>query len=168
MNNEKEGRVPFFKSSKGEYLVVLQFLIILSFILLPPWNPFPSADFVANTETFRFGVLAACGVIAMLFGGLGVFNLGKNLTPLPYPVDHNELVQTGVYRVVRHPLYSSQLFAGFGWVIFTLSLSHFLLLVAAFLFFSYKADKEEQWLKERHPEYAEYAKRVKKFIPFVY
>ena len=90
------------------------------------------------------------------------------LRPLNNTVDHSELVQTGVYRFVRHPLYSSQLFAAFGWAIFTLSLSHFLLLVAAFLFFSYKADKEEQWLKERHPEYAEYAKRVKKFIPWVY
>lgn len=66
------------------------------------------------------------------------------------------------------PLYSSQLFAPFGWIIFTLSRSHLLPLVATFLFFSYKADKEELWLKERHPEYEEYAKRVKKFIPWGY
>lgn len=168
MNNEKRGRVPFFKSRKGEYLVVIQLLLVVSFFLLPSWNPFPSANFVEKIQAFRLAVLAVCGVIALLFGCLGVFNLGKNLTPLPYPVDHSELVQTGVYRIVRHPLYSSQLFAGFGWVIFTLSLSHLLLLGVAFLFFSYKADKEEQWLKERHPEYTEYAKRVKKFIPWLY
>ena len=73
-----------------------------------------------------------------------------------------------LYNNVRHPLYSSQLLAGFCWVIFTLNLSHFLLLVAAFLFFSFKTDKEEQWLKEHHPEYEKYSKRVRKFIPWVY
>ena len=78
---------------------------------------------------------------------------------------NNEKEGKGPFFTIRHPLYSSQLFAGFGWVIFTLSLSHFPLLIGAFFFFSYKANKEEQWLTERHPEYTEYARRVRKFIP---
>ena len=64
---------------------------------------------------------------------------------------------------------SSQLLAGLGWVIFSLSLSHLLLLIVPFLFFSFKAAKEEQLLRDRHPaEYEEYARRVRKFIPFIY
>lgn len=81
---------------------------------------------------------------------------------------NNEKEGKASFFALHHPLYSSQLFTGFGWIIFTLSLSHLLLLAVAFLFFSYKADKEELWLKERYPEYEEYKRRVKKFIPWVY
>jgi protein-S-isoprenylcysteine O-methyltransferase Ste14 len=36
-----------------------------------------------------------------------------------------------------------------------------------FAFFDYKAGKEEAWLTQRHPEYADYARRVHKFVPWV-
>ena len=83
-------------------------------------------------------------------------------------MDHSRLVTTGVYGLVRHPLYSSQLFAALGWTLFTLSLSHLGILVLGFLFFDYKASKEEGWLTVRHPEYTAYANRVRKFIPWIY
>jgi protein-S-isoprenylcysteine O-methyltransferase Ste14 len=83
-------------------------------------------------------------------------------------VDHSRLVSHGAYAVVRHPLYSSQLFAALGWTVLQLSLSHLALLVIGFVFFDHKAFKEEQWLEERHPEYADYARRVKKLIPWLY
>jgi protein-S-isoprenylcysteine O-methyltransferase Ste14 len=69
---------------------------------------------------------------------------------------------------VRHPLYSSQLFAALGWTLFTLSLTQLAILVLGFLFFDYKASKEEGWLTERHPEYAAYAARGRKFVPWIY
>ncbi len=168
MNNEKQDNMSFFRSKKGAYLVVIQFLIVAAFILLPSWNPFPSADFAESTKSLRLYMLVFCGIIALLFGGLGIYNLGKYLTPLPYPVAHNKLVTTGVYSLVRHPLYSSQLFAGFGWACYTFSVSHLLILITAVLFFSFKAGKEERWLTEHHPEYKEYKRRVKKFIPWIY
>jgi protein-S-isoprenylcysteine O-methyltransferase Ste14 len=70
--------------------------------------------------------------------------------------------------VVRHPLYSSQLFAALGWVAFSLSLSHLALLAVGFVFFDFKASKEEAWLTERHPDYADYARGVRKLIPWIY
>lgn len=105
---------------------------------------------------------------ALGFGVLGALQIRRYLTPLPYPVDHSRLVTSGVYGLVRHPLYSSQLFAALGWSLFTLSLSHLAILVLGFLFFDYKASKEELWLTERHPEYADYARRVRKLIPWIY
>ena len=86
------------------------------------------------------------GGVALVFGGLGVFAIRAYLTPLPYPVAHNQLVRSGVYGLVRHPLYSSQLFAALGWTAFTLSLTHLALLVAGFAFFDHKASREEAWL----------------------
>jgi protein-S-isoprenylcysteine O-methyltransferase Ste14 len=83
-------------------------------------------------------------------------------------VDHSQLVQHGVYAIVRHPLYASLLFAGAAWALYNLSLSHLLALGVAFAFFKYKAAREEAWLTERHPDYVSYAGRVKKFIPWIY
>lgn len=141
---------------------------MLGFALCPVWNPWLTPAELTELAPWRWGALIPCGAVALLFGGLGSHHLRDYLTPLPYPVDHSQLVQHGVYALVRHPLYSSLLFAALGWTLFTLSLAHALLLPVGLWFFNYKASREEAWLTERHPEYADYARRVKKFIPWVY
>jgi len=153
---------------RGELLVALQFVLFFAFALMPRWNPWLTPDLLAATMVPRLIILAACALVALAFGGLGSRALRSYITPLPYPVDHSQLVTSGVYAIVRHPLYSALLFAALGWICYTLSLSHLALLVVAFLFFDYKAGKEEGWLIERHPEYQAYAARVKKFVPFIY
>ena len=154
----------FLDGRRGEYLVVLQFVLFFAFIFVPAWSPVASAALAP----LRWGALALCGAVAMALGGLGALHIREYLTPLPYPVDHSQLVQHGVYAWVRHPLYSSQLFAALGWTLYTLSLSHLLILVIGFLFFDYKASKEEAWLTERHPHYKDYARRVRKLVPWIY
>ncbi|MCF7992769.1 MAG: isoprenylcysteine carboxylmethyltransferase family protein [Thiohalocapsa sp.] len=153
---------------RGELLVAIQFALMIGFALLPVWHPGVSAALMADTAIMRTAAALALGLAALAFGGLGSHHIRDYLTPLPYPVDHSQLVQHGVYGIVRHPLYASLLFAGLAWTIYNLSLSHLAALVLCFLFFNYKAGKEEAWLTERHPEYADYAKRVRKFIPWVY
>lgn len=153
---------------RGEWLVVIQFLILLGFILVPTWSPLAVPEWLAATAPIRWGVLTLCWGIAIAFGLLGAMQLREYLTPLPYPVDHSRLVRHGVYALVRHPLYSSQLFAAFGWVVFSLSLSHLPILILGFVFFDYKATQEERWLVSRHPEYADYARRVRKLVPWIY
>jgi protein-S-isoprenylcysteine O-methyltransferase Ste14 len=153
---------------RGEWLVGIQILLAFAFVLAPPWNPWLTEGLLAVTETPRVAALVI-GVLASLGLGLfGALRIRRYLTPLPYPVEHSQLVTTGVYALVRHPLYSSQLFAALGWTLFTLSLGHLALLVLGFLFFDYKASTEEAWLTERHPLYASYAARVSKLIPWIY
>ncbi len=156
------------KGERGEYLVALQFILFFAFILAPAWNPLVTPALLDVLAIPRWILLGICWLIALLFGGLGVIHIRDYLTPLPYPVDHNQLVKQGAYTWVRHPLYSSLIFAGLGWTLFSLSLIHGALLILGFLFLDYKASKEEHWLTQRHPEYAEYAQRVRKFIPWVY
>lgn len=154
--------------ARGELLVAIQFALMIGFALLPVWHPGLGADAMAATATLRTWLAAPLAIVALIFGAFGSVHIRDYLTPLPYPVDHSQLVQHGVYAVVRHPLYASLLFAGAAWAVYNLSLSHLLALGVAFLFFSFKAGKEEGWLTERHPEYVDYARRVRKFIPFVY
>jgi protein-S-isoprenylcysteine O-methyltransferase Ste14 len=153
---------------RGEYLVVIQFVLMFAFILVPPWNPWVTPEIAASLAPARWVLGLGCAAVALLLGGLGVLNIRAYLTPLPYPVEHSRLVRHGVYGIVRHPLYSSQLFAAFGWATFTLSLSHLALLAIGFVFFDFKASKEEAWLTERHPEYVDYARGVRKLVPWIY
>ncbi|WP_295578892.1 isoprenylcysteine carboxylmethyltransferase family protein [uncultured Lamprocystis sp.] len=153
---------------RGELLVAVQFALLFAFVMVPVWNPWLTPDLMAATIQPRWVALLTLGVIGAAFGALGSLGIRRYLTPLPYPVDHSQLVTTGVYGLIRHPLYSSQLFVALGWVFYTLSLSHLAILILGFLFFDYKAAKEEGWLTERHPEYAGYALRVRKFVPWVY
>ncbi len=150
---------------RGEHLVAIQFILIFTFIILPDW---PLEAMEGTAPFIRWAALIVLWSTAAIFGGLGSSHLKEVLTPLPYPVEHSRLITTGIYGLVRHPLYSSQLFLGAGWTIFTMSVSHLLFTGLGFLFFSYKASREECWLTERHPDYTAYAKRVKKFIPFIY
>jgi len=153
---------------RGEWLVAIQFALMLGFALLPVWQPGLSAAFLAASAPWRLALALPFGLAAVALAGLGSHHLRDYLTPLPYPVDHSQLVQHGVYAIVRHPLYASLLCLGLAWTLWQLSLSHLLLLVVAFLFFDYKANREERWLTERHPEYRAYARRVRKFVPFFY
>jgi protein-S-isoprenylcysteine O-methyltransferase Ste14 len=161
-------RPSFLHGKRGEYLVVLQFVLFFAFIFAPAWNPLLTPAFMEALGPVRWAALVAFWAVAVVLGGFGSVHIRDYLTPLPYPVDHSQLVKHGVYAWVRHPLYSSQLFAAAGWVIFTLSFTHLLILVIGFFFFDYKATKEEGWLTERHPEYVEYAKQVRKLIPWIY
>ena len=47
----------------------------------------------------------------------GVADLGTSLTPLPKPIDQAELIETGAYALVRHPIYGGLILAAFGWAI---------------------------------------------------
>jgi protein-S-isoprenylcysteine O-methyltransferase Ste14 len=153
---------------RGEWLVVLQILLAGTFVLFPPWNPWTTPELLASTGIARAAALCVLGGTASVMAALALTKIGRYLTPLPHPVAHSELVTSGIYGWVRHPLYSCQLIAGLGWSLYTLSAVHLGLLLAGFLFFDYKAKVEERWLTERHPAYRAYARRVRKLLPWLY
>lgn len=153
---------------RGEYLVLFQGALLIGFVLLPIYRPASWVIDSMNLFYLRCGIAAALGLGACLLIGKGLLDLGGNLTPLPYPKENGQLVRSGVYSIVRHPLYSGLIFAALGWVMFQLSLSHLIAAAVLFAFFDAKAGREEAWLTEKYPEYSEYQQRVKKLIPGLY
>lgn len=152
----------------GEYLVLIQGLLLIGLIFLPIYRP-PGINLeLTKVIYFCWGIAALFNIAALIFIVKGLLDLGKNLTPLPYPRADGKLVQTGVYGIVRHPLYSGLIFLTFGWSIFQISLSHFIAAIVIFLFLNFKSRREECWLSEKYPEYFDYQQRVKKLIPWVY
>jgi protein-S-isoprenylcysteine O-methyltransferase Ste14 len=102
----------------------------------------------------------------VVFAGLAA--LGRSLTPFPYPRERARMVARGVFRCVRHPIYAGILLASLGWALAWLSLAGVACSALLAVFFDRKARREEQWLRERFPEYAAYERRVRRFLPGVY
>ena len=113
---------------------------------------------------FGYGTFILGTVIALM----AAINLGKNLTPLPRPKDNAVLIQDGLYRFVRHPIYFGVIVLSFGWGLIQQSTLVWLYVVIIAIFFDIKSRKEEQWLVERFSAYADYQGRVRKLIPWVY
>ncbi|MDO8484997.1 MAG: isoprenylcysteine carboxylmethyltransferase family protein [Candidatus Limnocylindrales bacterium] len=115
-------------------------------------------------------VALAVGAILMAGGlvlvALGVRHLRNALTPLPYPVDDATLVQTGVYGLVRHPIYGGLIIGSVGWGLLTASPAALVMAVFLLAFFELKSRREEAWLEGRFPEYSAYRARTPRLIPW--
>jgi len=158
---------PWWRGTRGEWYVVAQAVLIALVFLgprtvagQPAWPaPFPHMWSVAGgTLMVVGGVLFAAGLI----------RLGAGLTPLPYPKDGAELVETGVYALVRHPMYAGGLLVGLGWALHVRGWLTLGYVLAMFVFLDVKSRREERWLAQRYSAYATYQRRVRKLIPFVY
>lgn len=109
--------------------------------------------------------LQVAAVLLMLWArftfGLRSFHFSANPT-------EGKLVTTGPYRYLRHPIYVAVLL--FLWTAVAVhpsagSLAAGLVATAATLA---RMLSEESFLRARYPEYADYARRAKRLIPFVY
>lgn len=149
-------------NSRGELWVMIQGVILAAIVLAPVVDSLPALP----TSLSGIGlVIGGAGVILAL---ASVFNLGASLTAVPRPKDDATLIQTGLYSLVRHPIYFSIIVGALGWSLFRGSWLALLLTIGLGFFFDRKAAREELWLVERYPDYPAYRTRVKKLIPFVY
>jgi len=117
-------------------------------------------------------LLGAVGGPLVALGGYlclrGLRDLDEALTPLPHPRPGAELVETGSYGLVRHPIYGGIVIGAAGYALLAaspLALAGAVLLLA---FFRLKSGREEAWLRARYPGYEAYAARTKRMIPRIY
>ena len=135
--------------------------------MLPRHINLGAADFMLNrVDPVRIrwwgGALMLAG--ALLFAW-GIRSLGRNLTPGIEPLAESELVTTGAYAHIRHPIYAGLvlLLAGYtlAWSNWTLALMAGL---GALQFFKAKARREEAWLLQRFPAYRAYRLQVPRMV----
>ncbi len=164
---QSSSKVPWWKGARGEWYVVGQ-TILGGLVILGPrtfegWPVWPHP--VA-------AICAVAGVLLVLMGGLlfaaGVFRLGPNLTPVPFPRDEATLVETGPYGLVRHPMYSGAVWMALGWALCVHGWLTIGYAVALFIFFDVKSRQEEKWLRGKFAGYESYGRRVRKLIPYIY
>ena len=109
--------------------------------------------------------MGATLVLVGAWAGLrGKRDLGAQRTPFPKPQDDGQLVTTGIYARVRHPLYVSVIALGFAWALLWRSGPALALAVLQMPFFDLKARREERWLRERFASYGDYVRRVSAYV----
>jgi len=80
----------------------------------------------------------------------------------------SKLVTVGLYRYIRHPMYSSLLFLGWGMYFKSPSwLDLVLVLLCTFFLIATARMEESENIKFFGSEYVDYMKRTRMFIPFV-
>lgn len=174
MNNDtsptispRSPRSPWWQGHRGEWYVALQGVLFILIIAAPWLTPVSDVQLASSIDALRMagGIVMAAGAAMAIAGAL---SLGRNLTPLPHPVDSATLVESGAYKLVRHPIYSGLCLAAIGWALWCNSAITLVLAAGLFVFFDIKSRREERWLMERFANYADYRRRVKKLVPFVY
>ena len=151
-------------AARGGWWVVAQVPVMLGALLAPLLWGAGSFD-RANAVQLAGAALTALGI---LMAAAGLASLGGALTPFPRPLATARLRQSGVYAWVRHPIYGGVILASLGWSMAWLSLPGILFSVPVALFFDRKSAFEERMLGARFPEYAGYARRVRKLLPWIY
>lgn len=143
---------------------MLQFILLALVALAGAAGP--AWDGAARVATSALGaVLMALGLV-LAFRGL--VDLRGALTPLPHPRDGASLVDTGSYRLVRHPIYGGIILGATGYGLVTASPPAILGAAALLGFFRLKSAREELWLEQRYPDYPAYRQRTRRMIPYLY
>lgn len=96
----------------------------------------------------------------LTFGGRS-FHAGANPTT-------GGLVTSGPYRFIRHPIYTAILLFVWVGIVSQGSLLSILTGIVATAATVVRIGAEERLVEDAYPEYAEYARRTKRLIPFVF
>jgi protein-S-isoprenylcysteine O-methyltransferase Ste14 len=155
----KRGRVPWSRELR------IRAIVAVVVILLVRLGAFRSHG--VNSDPWR----AAIGLVLFALGlGFAIsarLHIGRNWgTPMSQK-DEPELVTSGPYRLVRHPIYSGILTAGVGTAV-ALSWLWLVPVALAGVYFLYSAIVEERYLAGRFPDsYPTYKHSTKMLVPFV-
>jgi protein-S-isoprenylcysteine O-methyltransferase Ste14 len=109
-------------------------------------------------------VMCGAGLLLLISSRVA---LGKNWSDLVVLKQDHELVQSGPYRWIRHPLYSGLILALLGSSLTAGGRGGYTITAVCFVGLFIKSRKEEALLARRLPGYAIYREHVKGFIPFV-
>jgi len=116
-------------------------------------------------QLFSWGFL----ILSIGMAGYGFYLLHQMGKPVGSFEDTTQLVSTGIYRYIRHPLYASLLYLGIGAFLKSLTLSSAGIFIAfcAFLYATARVEEEEN---KQHfgPVYIDYMRTTKMFIPGIF
>ena len=148
----------FFKAAYDLMLVFLQFFFIsLHFFR---WEFLPQKQIIqASPFSYLLGILII--IIAFIVMLVAIKDLGRNLSPLPRPINNSNLVTTGIYRFTRHPMYYSLIFISIGVFIIKLSIYYLFLTISLALIIKFKIALEEKYLMNKFKNYLLYKNEVK-------
>jgi protein-S-isoprenylcysteine O-methyltransferase Ste14 len=155
----KRGRIQWSREARIRAVLIVVVYVLLRF------GAFRGHG--VHNDPLREGIGLALFGLGLAFAIWARIAIGRNWgTPMSQK-DEPELVGSGPYRFVRHPIYSGILAAGVGTA---LGLSWWWLIAVgvASIYFIYAAGVEERYLMGQFPDsYPAYKRSTKMLIPFV-
>ncbi|HZS57896.1 MAG TPA: isoprenylcysteine carboxylmethyltransferase family protein [Gemmatimonadaceae bacterium] len=147
-------------------------LVIVALLVIILRNPTWRHALVSWQNNHSASVLVAWIGVALCAIGVALataarIQLGRNWG-MPATVKENpELITTGPYRVIRHPIYTGILLAALGSALAE-GLFWIIIFVAASIYFFLMARQEERLMLQQFPEqYPAYMKGTKMLIPLI-
>lgn len=148
--------------NRAQAFALGQFIIggglMLAFVVMPR----TASDFY-----LALGLLdMAIGAAVILAGIWEHRRVNRNLpTIVPTPNAEAQLVTSGVYAYIRHPLYTGVIVIALGACILHGHWSLWLVALALAAWMNAKASYEEALLRETYPQYATYMQTTGRFVP---
>ena len=147
------------RSPKRDFLLVIsQFIIIaLHFIKVNLFNQkLIQGEFLIINYISNFLI-----ILDLIFIIFSVKELGKSLSPMPRPKENSKLITSGIYRIIRHPMYYSLIIISFSLFIKSFTIYNFILSILLTFIISKKIKIEEDYLIRKFYNYTLYKKEVK-------
>lgn len=147
--SKSAGMIPSLAAILGSFM-------LLGLLLIGPCETLPSWALILSSVLLVSGNIGAVVVF---------FWLGRSFSILP---EGRELITTGPYAIVRHPLYLVEAIGTVGTIISFWSWQAVLLFIVQMAMQFARMHYEEKVLTETFPDYVHYAARTKRFIPWIY
>jgi protein-S-isoprenylcysteine O-methyltransferase Ste14 len=145
--------------------------LAVAFVLLrsnPGLLPWLALRFVPHTFEWQSAgaVITVAGLLIAIWAR---FYLGKNWSAMVTVKQDHQLIRSGPYSVVRHPIYSGLLLGMLGTAIYVGEIRGLLAVALATWAWKMKSRVEEAFMEsEFGTEYDRYRREVKALVPFVW
>ena len=148
--------MPLSSVSKSLLFVIVQFACLGLIALTGPL--FPSNGILLVLELLGIGL----GIWAILAMRIGNFNI------TPDPLKHSQLVTSGPYRMIRHPMYLAILLTTLPLIIFSFDLFRLVIWLVLLIDLIFKLMYEESLLSVKLVGYDRYMERSFRLFPYIY
>ena len=146
------------RNPKDIFFVGLQLILFVLYLFR-----FPKIDFAAPDWLQMSGLVVS--IAGMIISLVSLLALNKSLSPFPTPKESAELIQSGIYKYVRHPIYSGILFFTLGFSLYSENTLRLLIFFMLLILFRFKAAYEEKLLQNKYSNYGAYKKTTGMFLP---
>jgi len=124
---------------------------------------------IYHWDTF-FAIGALLAIVGLIIRINAIVTLKQHFTYTVTAIEHHELIETGIYKYIRHPGYLGQIIIFIG-ISTSMSnwLSILLMLIPVLFGYIYRIRTEERFMTEQlGQKYIDYQKRTKRLIPLIY
>jgi protein-S-isoprenylcysteine O-methyltransferase Ste14 len=124
---------------------------------------------IYHWNTF-FTIGAILIIVGLIIRIISILTLKEHFTYTVTKIENHELIETGLYKIVRHPGYLGQLIIFLG---IAVSLSNWIsiifMITSVSIGYVYRIKTEEKFMIEQMGnKYIDYQKRTKRLIPLIY